>query len=356
MVMLGHLSFYPNSLPVMMNGSVAVEAFYIVSGFLITLVLSEKYNGRLFLFYSNRFLRLYPIYWAVLAVYVIVNIVVANGWFTSIIFRPSESGNVAVQSALWWFQNHQTSFSERAVITFLNLFIVGQDLTRSLGEPEANLHYHLFIYVRVAWTVAVEIAFYAMAPFVVRKVSTTALILILSLAGQILIMKMAKNPYDAQLFVFEAWLFMAGSLSYRLYAWLRRQEDPRIARYCVAATIALVVSTVTFDLFGTPRLVYLFVVAACLPGVVILGRQNPFDGVMGDFSYPLYLIHPLAQIITFHGSFVQPIAISAVVLLSWLAVRYIEHPIERFRQRRVRESSRLPVPASGVRAINDSVG
>jgi peptidoglycan/LPS O-acetylase OafA/YrhL len=355
MVMLGHLSFYPNSLPVMMDGSVAVEAFYIVSGFLITLVLVEKYDGRLLLFYSNRFLRLFPIYWAVLAAYVVANVIVANGWFTSVVFHPSEAGNVSVQSALWWSRNHPTGFIETAILAFLNLFIVGQDLTRSLGEPQSNLYYHLFIYVRVAWTVGVEIAFYAMAPFVVRSVSKTSLILVLSFLGQLVIAKASKNPYDTQLFVYEAWLFMAGSLAYRAYAWLRHQPDPRIPLYCIAATVVLFVMTVCYYLLGAPRLTYLFVAAICLPGVVLLGRRNRFDNIMGEFSYPLYLIHPLAQIITFPGKFMQPLALMAVFLLTWLVVKYIEHPIERYRQKRVRLSSALPAAAPGIGAESRSV-
>ena len=72
-VMLGHLSFYPQPIPYFLPGGIAVEAFYIVSGFLITLVLVEKYQDRLLLFYSNRALRIYPIYWTCLLLYLLVN-------------------------------------------------------------------------------------------------------------------------------------------------------------------------------------------------------------------------------------------------------------------------------------------
>src|SRR5208337_4295200 len=43
----------------------AVQTFYMISGFYMAMILIEKYRGpdsyRLFL--SNRFLRIYPIYW-----------------------------------------------------------------------------------------------------------------------------------------------------------------------------------------------------------------------------------------------------------------------------------------------------
>jgi peptidoglycan/LPS O-acetylase OafA/YrhL len=51
------------------GGSTAVEAFFIISGFYITLILNEKYikaNNSYKLFITNRFLRLYPFYWIVL--------------------------------------------------------------------------------------------------------------------------------------------------------------------------------------------------------------------------------------------------------------------------------------------------
>jgi hypothetical protein len=58
-VMLGHyFPVYPQPLPFVMYGTASVPAFYIVSGFLITLVLEERYGGRIGLFYSNRALRI----------------------------------------------------------------------------------------------------------------------------------------------------------------------------------------------------------------------------------------------------------------------------------------------------------
>src|SRR5690348_5903421 len=50
------------------TGRVAVEAFFCISGFLITMVASGRYAGRPGAFLANRFLRIYPTYWACLAV------------------------------------------------------------------------------------------------------------------------------------------------------------------------------------------------------------------------------------------------------------------------------------------------
>src|SRR5687767_13772537 len=46
-------------------GGIAVQAFYIISGFYMALVLNEKYTfpGSTKLFYQQRYLRLAPMYW-----------------------------------------------------------------------------------------------------------------------------------------------------------------------------------------------------------------------------------------------------------------------------------------------------
>src|SRR5579872_4576618 len=53
----------------LMRGDLAVQIFYIISGFLIALILHEKYDRtQTWLFYSNRALRIYVPYlfvWAI---------------------------------------------------------------------------------------------------------------------------------------------------------------------------------------------------------------------------------------------------------------------------------------------------
>ena len=44
-------------------GLYAVNCFYVISGYLITLILHSTYNFELSRFALNRFLRLYPTYW-----------------------------------------------------------------------------------------------------------------------------------------------------------------------------------------------------------------------------------------------------------------------------------------------------
>jgi len=58
------------------GGLVAVETFFIISGFYMSMILDRKYTGKgsYILFLSNRFLRLYPMFWVVLLLIIISSI------------------------------------------------------------------------------------------------------------------------------------------------------------------------------------------------------------------------------------------------------------------------------------------
>ena len=66
-VVVGHAS--PLGIPTLDSG-LAVKTFFMISGFYMALILSEKYprtpEGRR-LFYTNRLLRIYPMYFVTLA-------------------------------------------------------------------------------------------------------------------------------------------------------------------------------------------------------------------------------------------------------------------------------------------------
>ena len=60
-VLVGHVSNF------LSNGTsrAMVGAFFIVSGYLIAMTVSENYRGRPMAFYRNRFLRVFPTYWLI---------------------------------------------------------------------------------------------------------------------------------------------------------------------------------------------------------------------------------------------------------------------------------------------------
>src|SRR5678816_3051036 len=67
-VLFGHLPILDVHI---IGAALAVQAFFIVSGFYMALVLSGKYSGQAGLFYSNRLLRLTPTYFVMCALYAV---------------------------------------------------------------------------------------------------------------------------------------------------------------------------------------------------------------------------------------------------------------------------------------------
>src|SRR6185312_14081224 len=145
----------------MVGGQVAVQSFFIISGFYMSLILNEKYIGKnnsYKLFISNRFLRLYPVYWAVLLCMLLTTI------------------GIAIASR----GHYMGKFEGYMIVT--NIFIFGQDVVMFMGihANNGNLFFTsnfwatrpalwVMLFIPQAWTLGVELTFYLVAPFLVRR-------------------------------------------------------------------------------------------------------------------------------------------------------------------------------------------
>jgi peptidoglycan/LPS O-acetylase OafA/YrhL len=121
----------------------------------------------------------------------------------------------------------------------------------ALSRSTPDLFYHLFIVIRVAWTIAIELGFYLIAPFVVRRIPVIAGLMTASLLAQLLWHKFrrstrADTPASSALAL--AW-FMAGALAYHGYVWLRLHC---VKRYAMAATLTAALATVAYPWLPWP--------------------------------------------------------------------------------------------------------
>ena len=112
-VVLTHTSLIFGYSP--LSGNLAVQCFYIISGFYMSLVLNEKYVGHKanFLFYSNRALKIYPIYF--------VNLVLLICWSLFVYKRGALPGTITLY--------HQFIISMPVFCYFIlsNILIIGLD-------------------------------------------------------------------------------------------------------------------------------------------------------------------------------------------------------------------------------------
>jgi peptidoglycan/LPS O-acetylase OafA/YrhL len=346
-----------------MNGRMAVQCFYMISGFLISLVLSRKYDpdtrdGR-WLFYSNRALRIFVPYWSFCVAILIVHAVIYSA-------LGVRFGVDAAFSQHW----PEMTLSTRLYLLFSNIFIVTQEWSMWLIYQNGAMipvwnsdlhspHLGTFQVIPQAWSVSLELMFYALAPFLVRRHWLALVAIIVAtyvLRSLALAYGFDGSGFAYRFFPFEIGLFLAGALTYRVYAELNSRN---LMRFPVSLTIsALLIGAVLVhqyvDSFDNHKF-YILVVLA-LPALFDVSRRLPLDRWLGELSYPIYLVHlavlgaghvivtaVVGQIANWNWFALAMVAITVLVSIAY--VHWIDAPFERWRQRRATRIGQQRAPA-----------
>jgi peptidoglycan/LPS O-acetylase OafA/YrhL len=253
------------------TGGRPVIFFYVVSGFLISYVLDEKYGPDLrgtLAFYRARFLRIYPLWWAVMAICMVM---------TGQYLGP---GHLALATIL-----------------------LGTDwLVPFWTYPDA---YWLMLPspLGIAWTLAAELTFYLIAPFVLR--STAIAIALLAVCAAIRVAVDDFLPPPQPLHLIWGYFFFPATMGFFILGHLARRV---CARYPIGdiASVALLAASVLLSLArrspsvdGLIPHLSVIVFALALPGVFKLTKDNRAFNFLGDLTYPLYLTHTLTIVILF---------------------------------------------------------
>lgn len=292
------------------GGKIAVQAFYIISGFYMTLILNEKYIGKnnsYKLFISNRFLRLYPIYWVVLFFTVGFSLVV-------LMFTKGDGLKTLARYAEYFNTMDIGSF---CFLIFTNLFLFLQDAVLFLGlnTTNGNLFFtanyqettpmlYQFLFIPQAWTIGIEIAFYLIAPFIVRKKLIVVIPLILLSIGLRLLLyfglNLTNDPWTYRFFPTELVFFLLGIVSYHLYKRLQKKDIKTI--YLKIIWLGILGFTILFSILKLPAKEYLYLIAffIALPFVFILTKNWKNDSYIGELSYPIYISHMLVLTLLYY--------------------------------------------------------
>jgi len=150
------------------NGTASVSYFFVISGFYMTLILTRKYVGhdRLYLFWSNRVMRLWPSF-----IFVSALIVTVRFDDLAVAYQQLD----AVSALLAVFMNTTMigyEFFDLLSIDESGRFVV--EMSGSVGAPAKQ-----FVLLGQGWSIGLEIWLYVMAPFVVRSPLRTVIWLIL---------------------------------------------------------------------------------------------------------------------------------------------------------------------------------
>jgi peptidoglycan/LPS O-acetylase OafA/YrhL len=338
------------------SGNIAVEAFFIISGFYMAFVLNEKYfalTGYYKLFITNRLLRLYPAYWVVLLLTVLAGIL--HGYING------QYGNLQVYIDNWHSLKPLTLF----FLITSNIFVAGQDLfffltTNSSGGLtftssvfSGSFATYRFLLDVPLWTVSLELMFYLTSPFWV-KLKTKYLIAIctvLLLVRSILKIKgVSYDPDIYRVFPLQLAFFLMGIICYHVYKRIKQIDISQNVAYLIIILITLF--TFSYGGFADSELkdfLYLFSIFCSIPVLFKLTKSSKVDRWFGELSYPMYISHTLiiasARVFLqrFHvaGKYEGLICALLTVAFSTLLVWLVCNRVESFRAKRVKKKQRV---------------
>jgi len=337
--------------------------FYMISGFLIAMILNGKYSNN-WLFYSNRALKIFVPYLVVLAGVILLSLI-----------AYATTGNAGPLST-FINEGRNMKAGTWAFAIFSNVFLFGQDIASFLTYHDGALVWNLhaleqpmnatmFSLNNPAWTLAVELTFYLVAPFLVRRNFLVLALLTFALQAiryQEYHVGWFSYGTDNRFFPFELSLFLFGAVLYRARDLL--QVDVRFQ-----APIMIGVLTLTAFLpayFRDGYYQFYGFVGLLIPSMFQFSNRNKWDRWLGDLSYPIYVVHfPIAVLMTVFvsstaGSRIAPaLALVITGVVSIAINRYLVKPVDVWRQRRARsnDSNDIVTAYRGLhRAVSTPVG
>lgn len=328
----------------------AVKSFYIISGFYMALILNEKYvgiNSSYKLFITNRLLRLFPIYWIVLL------LTISYSVFLSIHTNGNDLGSFTCYAAYW----DVMSLGSFIYLVFTNLFLFLQDTIMFLGLDTSNGHLfftsnfrnntpelYTFLIIPQAWTVGIEITFYLIAPFLVRrKLKIIILLILLSLMLRAILyyyFNLNFDPWTYRFFPTELVFFLLGIVSYHGYKKIQNLSIKKTHLKLIWFSVLGVTIFHNFLPIPFKDSLYLAGFFIALPFIFILTKNWKKDAYIGELSYPIYISHILivtiTKSLTISNGFVLGLTYTiALIGFSLLLNNFVAKSIEKIRQKRI---------------------
>lgn len=256
------------------GGREAVLAFYIISGFLIAMVLHGPYRDRRLAFYANRALRIFgpaiPTFLIVALIYSLIGIFTARSTFDWVNAFSWVTGIAIVGQDFSW------------------LFAVSPDglpVWHPFGAGPAD---GLFNYQLnpPLFTLAIELYFYAIAPWVVSNPWRAMIFAGAGTAYHLFLhfSHLASLGLSYHFFPASWFYFGAGALAF--YCSI---SSGRLLSALYGALIAMSGAALLFETVPL-RLVFPVLVFG-LPAMARISSAVAIDKIAGDFSYLTYLVH-----------------------------------------------------------------
>ena len=297
----------------LVGGVLAVESFFLISGFYMALVLSARYRERLGDFFWNRLVRLFPLYWAVwLLSFAAGEIVPSVDRFSALAAVDPGAPTVALVLLANWLMVGSDW------LLLLSTGPEGLYFTPSfLDEPVWLFKFH---YVPQAWSLPIELAFYALAPLLVHSPRRLLIVAGAAALAKYLTLRQIGpvDPWTYRFMPFELWLFCIGALAFHACERLKG----RVEWLGWPVLLGMIAFTVGYE-WGNPSptwavdapryFAYLAAMSLAMPVLFLAFGSARWDRMLGELSYPVYLVHLL--VIGVVGTFGWRLAGDASVLI-----------------------------------------
>lgn len=347
-----------------------------ISGFYMALTINEKYarlphSSWISAFYQSRILRLAPIYFIIC--------LVEGVWYVH-----SNMPNI--------FSANDLNMQARSALFFINVFVFGQDLWQTIlshsgtNIPNAfiqsavnffgsNALGPIYVYIGQAWSLGIELIFYAMAPFVVMSRTRLLVLFISCLLIRIYFIEhtnlFPNDPWRSRFFPSNMIFFFLGTMGYWIYAVaVGFKHAKTIGRIVAVLGMCFLIGSVSFAggmfLFDGPedydqaRLwIFYLLLTAGLPFLFILTKEIRWDRYIGELSYPLYLVHgfTIGLLSSLPFSLLARITfiVTTTLALSSALFILVDRPIDRFRQKLVSSSETIAGQSSLYKRMSFSL-
>lgn len=301
----------------------AVPVFFVISGFYMAMILNEKYvTNKVGEFYLSRAIRIFPMFFVGIVLSLLVSHKDIYDTFKSLEMVP------------------------KLYMLISNLFIFGGDLSNQFcwvttsGVCEKPLN---VLINPPSWSLSPELLFYAIAPFAVRNINRIILMILVGCLYFLLANKihypLQEFPFNAEkstTFVYSFWgasivFFLLGALGYKI-------KNSDSVNYIHLLIVVLVVSCTETTI---PSWLMLLLCVG-VPQIFSITKNNSFDRMMGELSYPIYILHyPICLLFLKHeaGNYflsVGSMAAILTILISLPAYFLIDKRLSNIRHMKVR--------------------
>jgi peptidoglycan/LPS O-acetylase OafA/YrhL len=307
-------------------GIIAVDLFFVISGFIIAEAISTYYVGRPWNFLGNRLLRIVPPYIVALTVSIILHQLLWSNGTLQVWDYPVTDDPVSLKSI------------------GINLLLLFPGVPKSIADK--------FQFIPFVWSLRAELLFYAIAfiatwtaarsPRWNRQVFGSFVLAGFALLG---LFFLRGNPPLLGNAVF----FLVGIF---LFQW-SRSSGPAAFAYLGAAAVTAALAIPAFYRLIPPKfpwvreeqIVIMFALGLVLailiklrPTVWMTQKFKKIDRICGDLSYPLYLNHyvvgiALFNLVTYRGFELYAAGIVSSLLVAMLMNWVVEIPLRSIRSR-----------------------